>query len=46
MSEPTQLVNLLDLLEATGNQADADLAQRFRDILNQVEAQDIELGGY
>ena len=46
MSEPTQLVNLLDLLEATGEQTDAALAARLRAVLDQVEAQEIELGGY
>ena len=46
MSEPTQIVNLLDLLEATGDDEDQRLADRLRAVLDQVEAQEIELGGY
>lgn len=46
MSEPTEIINLLDLLEATGDDEDQRLADRLRAALEQVATQPVELGGY
>lgn len=45
-----KLVNLLDLLEATGDDEDQRLAERLREALTkigeEVDTVEVELGGY